>query len=257
MNDHPNRDRAMAVMAKLKIENDSRQASEREDLEFGVLVTSQFRETADGLQDIRSTEQPLSSCHWLLDPTEDVGKFKFKAPYVDQVGYVPNSIRDIVGAKYHFGTHQELFPYLRMVVRAMLRTGVLVAAGYEIGKELSGKQIDVPQDRWNFIEPDFDANTVSCEGEVIMRGVTVSRRQSAPVNKGGAKPKADWQAYEMEFRNRVERIGYPDSLNDADWRSQADVERWLGDLAQKESGPLGERTIRQHASVFMKKYRPV
>jgi hypothetical protein len=121
----------------------------------------------------------------------------------------PDSREMFGGAKYRFATKDHLDAYLRGVLLRVFQDGALVASGFEAGKELTGKRLDIPQDRWNLIQPDFEGNTVSCDGQVILRGITVSRRSASrdDIDKTGApgRPSA-MHLIEQEF-DRRDRLG--------------------------------------------------
>jgi hypothetical protein len=76
-----------------------------------------------------------------------------------------------------------------------------------------------------------------------------------PLGRRGAKPKADWPALEEAFREEVRHRGMPNTLNEKDWRCQADVERWLSAKVEQEGDAASDSTIRSHARAFLKRAR--
>lgn len=69
--------------------------------------------------------------------------------------------------------------------------------------------------------------------------------------KAGAPSKADWPALEDRFREEVGKRGKPDPLNEKGWQSQADVARWLMDLAAREGDKIGFDVAKKRARSFV------
>ena len=78
---------------------------------------------------------------------------------------------------------------------------------------------------------------------------------SHPASKRGRKPGADWDAYFLAFKAKVEADGYPDALNVEGWNKQADVERWLAEQAARDHCSPSSSTIRRHAKAFLAKVK--
>lgn len=72
-------------------------------------------------------------------------------------------------------------------------------------------------------------------------------------SKAGAKPKFDWPAYEEAFTAEVRARGVPSALNDKGWQSQADLVRFLQDLAQRDGLELPDSTAKPYAKAFLAK----
>jgi hypothetical protein len=68
---------------------------------------------------------------------------------------------------------------------------------------------------------------------------------------GGRTPKADWDAYFEAFLAKCEADGVPDKLNVEGWQKQADVERYLEELCERDGTRVGTTTIRDHAREFL------
>jgi len=74
-------------------------------------------------------------------------------------------------------------------------------------------------------------------------------------SKGGAPPKADWPALEEAFLREVKERGVPELLNVEGWQRQADVERWIAEMLDRENIDVSETTIRGHARKFLSRAR--
>lgn len=80
----------------------------------------------------------------------------------------------------------------------------------------------------------------------------VQRRLNDPTrsarHRGGRKQKADWEAVEDAYRAIVSGKGVPTSDHDeAEWRSQADVGRWLAKFLDDRQESVGETRIKTEA----------
>lgn len=74
--------------------------------------------------------------------------------------------------------------------------------------------------------------------------------------KRGRKGKLPWDEVYLAFVDKCQRDGFPDDLNVNGWSIQADVERWITELAEREDPEgVSTGTARTHAREFMARYR--
>ncbi|QDW38968.1 hypothetical protein FFI89_018540 [Bradyrhizobium sp. KBS0727] len=70
--------------------------------------------------------------------------------------------------------------------------------------------------------------------------------------KRGARPKADWDVFELALRQRIEQRGFPDEDNDcSDWRFKADVERWGAEFLEARKEPIKEARLREKVTLLL------
>jgi hypothetical protein len=70
-----------------------------------------------------------------------------------------------------------------------------------------------------------------------------SSRQPRPSHKGGAPPKADWEALKEPLRQEIEIRGYPDPRNPPGWQRTKDVVEWAFEKLGKEGEHVSPRTV--------------
>lgn len=80
------------------------------------------------------------------------------------------------------------------------------------------------------------------------------RASGSPKDRRGGKEKADWDAYRQEFVQKVATDGFPDKNNVEGWQWQADVQRWLADLVQRDGYDVAASTLARHAKELMEQY---
>lgn len=73
------------------------------------------------------------------------------------------------------------------------------------------------------------------------------------LSNAGAKPKFDWPAFEEAFLAEVQARGVPSELNEKGWQSQADVVRFLQELAQRDGLDLPDSTAKPYAKKYLEK----
>lgn len=76
----------------------------------------------------------------------------------------------------------------------------------------------------------------------------------SPKDRRGGKEKADWDAYREAFAERVVTDGFPAKTNVEGWQRQADVQRWLADLVQRDGYDVAASTLARHAKELMEQY---
>ena len=145
---------------------------------------------------------------------------------------------------------------------ARLAEGALTASAI---KEETGRPEQIPAHEWAYLDLTGDSNladrlwfkTRFHEGrisDVTLRRDDICRLwPSHPASKRGRKPGADWDAYFLAFKAKVEADGYPDAQNVEGWNKQTDVERWLAEQAARDHLFPSSSTIRRHAKTFLKK----
>jgi hypothetical protein len=71
-------------------------------------------------------------------------------------------------------------------------------------------------------------------------------------SRRGARAKADWDAFELALRQRIEQLGFPHEDNDyPDWRLQADVERWGAEFLEDRKEPIKEARLREKVTPML------
>ncbi|WP_430251248.1 hypothetical protein [Neorhizobium sp. DAR64860/K0K1] len=75
----------------------------------------------------------------------------------------------------------------------------------------------------------------------------------ARLSNAGAKAKFDWPAYEEAYMAEVRTRGFPSELNVKGWQSQADVVRYLQELAQQDGLDLPDSTAKPYARRFLER----
>jgi hypothetical protein len=82
------------------------------------------------------------------------------------------------------------------------------------------------------------------EIRALSKDVSTSRRV-------GRRPGADWDAVAEALRLEVQRRGMFGPDNDADWRLQADVERWVSSILEDRNEAAAESTVRDRVSKML------
>ncbi|MER9529586.1 hypothetical protein NKI89_07205 [Mesorhizobium sp. M0309] len=72
----------------------------------------------------------------------------------------------------------------------------------------------------------------------------------------GRRKVADWEDYFEALKTKIAAVGYPDELNVKGWDKQADVERWVTDLLEREGCSAGVSTVRGYVAEFLARIRP-
>ena len=71
----------------------------------------------------------------------------------------------------------------------------------------------------------------------------------------GAPQKADWAAITDAYLQEVKSVGFPDRLNEDGWQTQADVQRWIERLLEREGISVSETTLKDRARRIMEAAR--
>lgn len=79
---------------------------------------------------------------------------------------------------------------------------------------------------------------------------------AGPPAKRGRRKAADWEAYFEALKTKIAVVGYPDELNVRGWDKQADVERWVTELLEREGCSAGVSTVREYVAKFLARIRP-
>ncbi|RWK36639.1 hypothetical protein [Mesorhizobium sp.] len=85
-----------------------------------------------------------------------------------------------------------------------------------------------------------------------------AQKPVSPIKNGGRRGRkkvADWDAYYLAFKTKIAADGFPDELNDVGWNKQADVERWVTDLLEREGYSAANSTVRGHVVAFLERAR--
>jgi hypothetical protein len=88
------------------------------------------------------------------------------------------------------------------------------------------------------------------EGEIK----TILNAAGDSSKRTGRRPAADWPVIADALRLEVDRRGMIGPDNDADWRIQADVEKWVSTLLQDRNETAAESTVRDRVRKMLKTF---
>ena len=177
------------------------------------------------------------------------GKLRF--PRLDDLNIVIDRFN---GRNFEFQNKADAVPYLREVLYSALLCGTLRATGIDARKIMNGNRVEIPSDRWEFLEVDSKTSSGVVGSNLLVCGLKISRHVHNNRSKAGRKPKADWEFYEGLFLKEVDLRGFPWPGNSEGWRSKADVGRFLLPLAQRDGKDVSESTIKRHVDILFGKH---
>jgi hypothetical protein len=89
--------------------------------------------------------------------------------------------------------------------------------------------------------------------QIVARWPT-NKSESNKIAKGGRPPAADWAALKDTLRREIEQVGFPSRDHEPEWRTQADVERWIA--ARTGEYEPGKTALRDNTNGYWKNSRP-
>jgi hypothetical protein len=176
------------------------------------------------------------------DLEKSVTDGEFGPPEKPHVAYLPNPPH---------GDHPGRFP-LRLPAYQIVdlkRVADLWTSRALCARWFTSRGYDMPS--WLVATPPRE---VKPRGLFRRRAAATANNQTAlPArkNRGGRPPAADWEAIGRLFELKVDDLGPPQADNVKGWRTQADVERWVGEQLVSRDENATSSTVRKHVRVML------